>query len=156
MRSAPAYRKRTLLRAFGTKIALGIRACQRVYIRSALVAPRLVGRDAVFRSTARQRPPAGLHALRAGIPEADFAPCRQVRKKRLAYAPVNGFIYAPRRHTGSGLCSVPSGSRIAVSTHQWVYMRSAPAYPKQHLLRVSISPPRWATLDPQFAYLLSS
>jgi hypothetical protein len=91
-------------------------------------------------------PPAGLHALRAGIPKAAFTPCRRVRKRRFAYATgsltlhcsllivncsfflltfsflphsslliVNsslliyvGFSSAPRRHTQSGLHSVPS------------------------------------------------
>jgi hypothetical protein len=45
------------------------------------------------------------HALRTGIPEA----------------PTSGFSCAPHRHTGS--------------IHQWVYMRSAPAYRKRTLLR---------------------
>jgi hypothetical protein len=44
------------------------------------------------------------HALRAGIPKAAFTPCRQVRKRRLAYAtgrrPASGFICAPRPPAG--------------------------------------------------------
>jgi hypothetical protein len=62
----------------GSKRAFGIRARQRVYMRSAPASG----------FTCAPRPPVGLHALRAGIPKAGFTPCLRVRKGRLAYATV--------------------------------------------------------------------
>jgi hypothetical protein len=83
------------------------------------------------------------HALRAGIPKAAFTPRLMVRQRRWAYAPAicHGGTCAPRRHPGSRLCAVPQGPATAIGIRArhlpWRHMRSAPAYPKQPLLRAS-------------------
>jgi hypothetical protein len=103
IRYALAYRKQPSASAFGfeksalhTRLPAGLPfatrqrvshtppARQRVFMRSAPASG----------FSCAPRPPAGFHALRAGIPKAGFDLCRRVRKGRLAYAAAGGVCFA--------------------------------------------------------------
>jgi hypothetical protein len=65
-------------------------------MRSALAYPKLVSASALGseKGAWHTRPPAGLNALRAGIPKTGFSLCLRVRKGRLAYAVGSGVCFA--------------------------------------------------------------
>jgi hypothetical protein len=79
----------------GLKTAIGIRARQRVYMRSAPAYLKQPSLRAFWSENGdwHTRRPAGLHTLRVSTPNTVFTPCLQVRKQRFAYAAVRGFCF---------------------------------------------------------------